>query len=82
MTITAGEETGIWLPVRCVLNDGEDYVFVAENGRARRKNIKLGRMLEDKVCVEGLEAGEWLITEGFKSVKDGYGVAVGDTGCR
>lgn len=76
--ITAGYETGMLIPVKYILNDGEDFVYMMENGRARRKNIKLGRVLEDKVCVEGLSEGEWLITEGIKSIKDGYEVAAAE----
>lgn len=79
VAVPAGEEKGIWIPAKYILNDGEDYVFVVENGRARRRNVKLVRMLEESVCVEGLKEGEWLITQGIKSVKDGYEVAVGDS---
>lgn len=79
VAIAAGIEKGIWVPVKYILNDGEDYVFVVENGRARRKNITLGSMLEERVRVEGLQAGEHLITEGIKSVKDGYEVSTGNS---
>ncbi|MDD3269597.1 MAG: efflux RND transporter periplasmic adaptor subunit [Syntrophomonadaceae bacterium] len=78
VTIKAGNEKGIWVPVKYILNDGEDYVLVVEQGRARRRNVTLGSMLEDRVRVEGLKAGERLITEGIKSVKDGYEVSTGD----
>jgi len=79
VAVPAGEEKGIWVPAKYILNDGEDYVFVVEDGRAKRRNVKLGRMLEENVCVEGLREGEWLITQGIKSVKDGYEVAVNDS---
>lgn len=79
VAIAAGSEKGIWVPVKYILNDGEDYVFVVEKGRARRKNISLGSMLEERVRVNGLQAGEQLITEGIKSVKDGYAVSTGDS---
>ncbi len=76
VVIRTGTEKGIWIPLNYLLNDGEDYVFVAENGRAKRRNVKLKSILEDEVCVEGLQEGELLITEGMKSVKDGYEVTV------
>ncbi|MEN6348113.1 MAG: efflux RND transporter periplasmic adaptor subunit [Syntrophomonas sp.] len=79
VTIMAGREKGIWVPVKYILNDGEDYVLVVEKGRARRKNVTLGSMLEDRVRVDGLKAGERLITEGIKSVKDGDEVSTEDT---
>lgn len=74
VSINSGTETGIWVPVQYILNDGEDHVFVMEKGRASRRNVTLGRVLEEKVSVEGLQEGELLITEGLKSVKDGYRV--------
>lgn len=79
VTVAAGNEKGIWVPVKYILNDGEDYVLVVERNRARRKNVSLGGILEDRVRVEGLQAGEQLITEGIKSVKDGYEVSTGDS---
>lgn len=76
VAIQAGREEGIWIPITCILNDGEDYVFVVEDGRAKRRNVKLKDIWEEKVSVEGLKEGEMLITEGIKSVKDGYQVSV------
>ncbi len=69
-------EKGIWIPVRNILNDGKDYVFVVENNRARRRNVDLGDIYGEKVFVEGLKDGEIMITQGIKSVKDGYEVLV------
>ncbi len=74
VTIQAGMAKGIWVPVNYILNDGVDFVFVVENGRAIRRNVSFQIIQDGKVCVEGLRDGELLITEGFKSVKDGYGV--------
>lgn len=76
VSVKAGNQTGIWIPIQYLLNDGEDYVFVVENGKARRKNVQLRSLLEEKVCVDGLKEGEQLIMEGVKSVKDGTGIAV------
>ena len=78
VTIQAGMAKGIWVPVNYILNDGVDFVFVVENGRATRRNISFHIIQNGIVCVEGLKDGELLITEGFKSVKDGYGVWVAE----
>ncbi len=78
VTISAGEEKGFWIPIENILNDGEDYVYVVENNRAKRKCVQLGSILEDRVCVKGVEEGDLLITEGFKSVKDGYEIKIND----
>ncbi len=73
--IDNGEKSGIWIPITSILNDGQDYVFAVEDGRAVRKNVTLGDTNENEVCVEGLEVGENLITEGMKNIKAGYQVS-------
>ncbi len=73
--IDNGEKSGIWIPISSILNDGQDYVFTVEDGRAVRKNVTLGDTNENEVCVEGLEVGQTLITEGMKNIKAGYQVS-------
>ena len=72
--ISAGEKNSIWIPISSILNDGEDYVYVVENGHAVRKNVTLGNTSEDKVSVEGLKTGDKLVIEGMKNIKAGYKV--------
>lgn len=74
--INMGEESSLWIPITSILNDGEDYVFVVENGHAVRKNITLGDTNKDKVSVEGLKPNDKLIIEGMKNIKAGYQVTV------
>lgn len=74
--IADGEKNGLWIPINSILNDGEDYVYVVQDGRATRKNITLGQTNENEVCVEGLEAGDNLVNEGMKNIKAGYEVSV------
>jgi multidrug efflux pump subunit AcrA (membrane-fusion protein) len=74
--IDDGEKSGIWIPINSILNDGEDYVYVVVDGRAVRKNITLGQTDENEVCVDGLEAGDNLVTEGMKNIKAGYELSV------
>ncbi len=73
--IDNGEKSGVWIPITSILNDGQDYVYTVEDGRAVRKNVTLGDTNENEVCIEGLEVGENLITEGMKNIKAGYRVS-------
>jgi len=73
--INDGEKNGIWVPISSILNDGEDYVYVVEDDRAVKKNITLGQTNENEVCVEGLKAGDNLVSEGMKNIKAGYKVS-------
>ncbi|AJH00197.1 efflux transporter periplasmic adaptor subunit [Clostridium beijerinckii] len=74
--INQGEKNGIWIPIASILNDGEDYVYVVEDGRAVRKNITLEDTNENEVCVDGLKAGDNLVNEGMKNIKAGYQISV------
>ncbi|NOW04487.1 efflux RND transporter periplasmic adaptor subunit [Clostridium beijerinckii] len=73
--IDNGEESGIWIPISSILNDGQDYVYTVEDERAVRKNVTLGNTNENEVCVDGLKAGDNLVTEGMKNIKAGYQVS-------
>ncbi|WPC40581.1 efflux RND transporter periplasmic adaptor subunit [Clostridium sp. JS66] len=74
--IDMGQTNSISIPINSVLNDGEDYVYVVENGHAVKKNITLGDTNEDKVSVEGLKNGDKLVIEGMKNLKSGYKVTI------
>jgi len=74
--INQGEKNGIWIPIASILNNGEDYVYVVEDGRAVRKNITLEDTNENEVCVDGLKAGDNLVNEGMKNIKAGYQISV------
>jgi multidrug efflux pump subunit AcrA (membrane-fusion protein) len=69
-----GETEGIWLDISTVLNDGEDYVYLVEDGRASRRNITIVNLNEDKILVEGVDPGNEIITIGLDNVLEGYKV--------
>lgn len=73
-----GEKSGIWVPIVNIMNDGEDYVYLAKDGHVVRKNINILSVYEDKVLVEGLSPNEKLIVKGMKNVKEGYRVIIED----
>jgi len=58
-------------------SNGEIYTLVAENGKAVKKNLIIGK--EYRGCAEilsGLHEGEMIITEGYDMVVDGDNVKV------
>ena len=75
--IGVGERTGTWLPLAVVMNDGEDYVYLVEDGRAVRRTVTLLDVSDDMVRVSGLENGGQVISEGMKTVRSGSAVSVG-----
>lgn len=68
----------IVIPVKAVQKSEDgDYVFVNENGIAKRKAIKVGITYGGQSEVlSGLKAGEQLITEGAADIEDGDKVKV------
>jgi RND family efflux transporter MFP subunit len=61
------------VPMESLLDasDNSAYVFIYEEGRASRRRIQTGAILNEQVVVlDGIEEGELVITEGAKYVSD------------
>lgn len=71
-----GRRTGVWLPLSVILNDGEDYVYLVEDGRAVRRNVEIAELSNDMVLVTGVHEGGQVISEGMKTVRSGSPVEV------
>ncbi len=73
-----GERTGVWLPLAVILNDGEDYVYIVQDGHALRRDVQIAQVSNDRVLVNGLEAGCRIISQGMKTVRSGSAVRILD----
>lgn len=63
---------GVWLPISYIQNDGEDYVYIVNSdNRVERRNLKLKELNSAHIRVEGLGAGDRVITVGNSFVKEG-----------
>lgn len=71
-----GKEEGIWIPISAIMANGEDYVYIAQEGRAFKRIIELGKIYEDTVIVKGIEAGELLVISGMKNLNDGSKIKI------
>ncbi|SHK09234.1 efflux RND transporter periplasmic adaptor subunit [Paramaledivibacter caminithermalis] len=71
-----GKEKAIWIPVTCLLSNGENYVYVVRNGRAFKTIVELERTYGDHIRVKGLKAGDMVVTSGMKNLSDGIKVKV------
>lgn len=67
---------GIWMNITEVMNDGVDYVYIVENGRATRRDIELHEINKDLVRVTNINAGDHIIISGKNSLAEGYKVIV------
>lgn len=71
-------EDAVVIPLSAITWQGKEaFVFVVEEGRARRRSVKVG-IREGNRCqiTEGLQAGERLILRGARGLKDGDEVKV------
>ncbi len=62
------------LPIHALIDatDNRAFVFIYQEGKARKRRIRTGAVLgEEVVVLEGLHAGEEVITEGAKYLLDG-----------
>lgn len=71
-----GHVKGIWLDITYIMNDGVDYVYIVENGRASRRDIQLMELNGNKVRVSNLSDGDQLIISGTHILSEGYSVKV------
>ncbi len=71
-----GEKEAVWVPVQAIQSDGQEYVYVVEEGHARRRTITLGAIENTVVEAEGLVPGEILVVEGMKDLHQGAAVSI------
>jgi membrane fusion protein (multidrug efflux system) len=67
------------VPRAAILSDQRgDYVYVVENGIARRQDVKLGQSTPTMASIEdGLNVGDVVIVEGLQRVRPGQAVMAG-----
>jgi len=72
------KDNAIVIPQDLIIDNGEQkYIFVIENGNARRRDIETdGRNGNSVLVSKGLNAGDKIIYEGFQSVNDGDKVQI------
>lgn len=70
-------ESQIVVPIDVLIESEQGWhVFVEESGRAHKVTVRKLAIYEDTVLVEGLQAGQKLITVGHQNLSDGDPVAV------
>jgi HlyD family secretion protein len=69
---TSSQPAGVFVPTAAVRDrDGKKIVFVAFNGKARVREVKIKSTRNNGYLVEGLTGGENVITAGPTSLQDG-----------
>ena len=70
------ERPAVLIPEEAVITEADGtFVFVVEEGRARRRTVRLGQRTAGAVEVlDGLEAGEPVVRQGLQRLRDGASV--------
>jgi membrane fusion protein (multidrug efflux system) len=59
--------------------EGQNFIYVVENGMAQRRGVDLGVRKEGKVeILKGVREGEWVVTSGHDQLTDGVKVTIKD----
>jgi multidrug efflux pump subunit AcrA (membrane-fusion protein) len=74
--IITGNERGIWIPLTSMLSDGMNYVYIARDNIAEKREIVIEGIKGSKAKVKGLIPGEKLVIEGMKRLRAGDGISV------
>ncbi|MDD3876913.1 MAG: efflux RND transporter periplasmic adaptor subunit [Bacteroidales bacterium] len=80
-TFMAGETEALIVPTLAVLKvqgSNERFIFIEENGKAKRVSVTIGRRFDDKVelLTNGIQEGDRLIVSGQSRLVDGVSVEV------
>ncbi len=78
VTMELGERQSVVVPETAIVREGEEtYLFVVEDGTARRVVVSVGRQLGEEVeILEGLTDGQEVVTGGIQRLGDGAAVTV------
>ena len=69
----------MWVPLSFVQKDlsGQPFIMIAENGKATKRNVTLGKQYDGKVeLVDGVSATDNVIVKGFEGLNEGDGVKI------
>jgi RND family efflux transporter MFP subunit len=69
---------GLLIPASAVVQEGQlQGVYVVDGDRVRLRWVRLGKVFGDRVeVISGLSVGDEIVTDGFKSLRDGQKVEV------
>lgn len=71
-------EEAIWLSVDTIMNDGENYVYIVNDGRIERRNVEIGEAMGNLVKLQGISEGDRVVVENASKGKVGEKVNVLD----
>jgi len=71
-----GKDRAIWIPLNAILSSTIDYVYIAQEHTAVKRNINIMEVQGSRARIEGLKEGDKLIIKGMKSIKEGNALQI------
>ena len=80
VTVTdAGEQEAVYLPLAAIYQTGDTpSVWIVNEGAVTLKSVQISAFGDNQVRVEGLNAGETVVTAGVHKLREGQKVRIGD----
>lgn len=81
VTVTdAGDQETVYLPLAAIYQTGDaPSVWIVNEGAVSLKPVQIAAFGDNQVRVEGLEAGETVVTAGVHKLREGQKVRIGDS---
>lgn len=76
--IQIGEESGIWIPIKSIKSNSQDYVYVVNNDIANEKTIQIESINKTSAKVTGLNDNDKLVIQGISMLVNGDKVKIED----
>lgn len=65
-----GEQSAVTIPVTAIMNDGIDYVYLAEEERVVIRKISIVTVVNGEAIVEGLNPGDQMIVSNLNRIQE------------
>lgn len=78
LSVPVGQITSVWVPASAVVQRGQmEIVFVATQGRAQMRLVKVGKRTKAEVeLLSGVDPGELVVVDGAPTVRDGQALTI------
>jgi membrane fusion protein (multidrug efflux system) len=76
---TGGNPSALIIPESSLFSqEGKFFIYIVQDGTAKRKEVETGVRFEGKVEVlKGIQKGEWVVTAGHEQLSEGVKVKIG-----
>jgi membrane fusion protein (multidrug efflux system) len=78
LRVLTTEQKSVVIPYKAINEQlGEYFVYMPDSSRATQRKVKLGKQIGKNIIIkDGLAAGEFIITEGIQSLREGTAISI------